>query len=460
MKVSDFIKGHVYTRQDLISAFGGSFNRVRGITPINRLNLIVLVSVHAGRRGYEDKLFSNDIMLYSGEGKTGDQKLEGRNKSVYTAKDNGKTLLLFVVLDPGKYTYFGEVVLVGEPFFEEIKGFDQIMRKVIRFPMMKKTATRELTEYEMKHAIVGGVSLLTKPVTQVVGAAIVNEKGEVLCAQRGHGSLIGKWEFPGGKIEEGETEKGALIREIKEELDIDIEVVDLIDENYYEYKDSNINLKVYKCKYISGKINDLEHQSLKWVDSKSLSNLDWADADRPIVDTYMDSLPRSIEGQISFDYFEAEAVKQNDRELFRAVQDYERSQRNKQKAGEAAEIAVINYERDKLNNDGRPDLADLVKQVSKLSSDYGYDILSFEIVNGVAQEIHIEVKSAKLSNSYIEFFISENELSKFKNDPAYKIYCLIKSGRNYRLHEVNKTDFFAHNYLSPMSYRVRIRIAE
>ena len=178
------------------------------------------------------------------------------------------------------------------------------------------------------------------------------------------------------------------------------------------------------------------------------------------MDTYIDSLPRSIDGQISFDYFEAEAIKQTDRELLRAVQDYEKSQKNKRKAGESAEIAVVNYEKAKLRNAARPDLADLVKQVSQVSSDYGYDILSFELIEGVAREIHIEVKSAKLSNTYIEFFISANELNKFKNDQAYKIYCLIKAGNNYKLHEVNKADFFRHDYLSPMSYRVRIRIAE
>ena len=220
-------------------------------------------------------------------------------------------------------------------------------------------------------------------------------------------------------------------------------------------------MKVYKCQYIAGEINDSEHQSLKWVEGKKLGDLDWADADKPVVDTYLDSLPRSIDGEpLQLKYYEAKAIESSDRELLRAVQDYERAQRNQRKAGESAEQAVITYEKDKLNNAGRPDLADMVKQVSKQSSDFGYDILSFEINNGVAQEVHIEVKSAKMSNSYIEFFISENELNKFKNDGAYKVYCLIRMGRNYKLHEVNKTDFFAHNYLSPMSYRVRIRIAE
>ena len=79
---------------------------------------------------------------------------------------------------------------------------------------------------------------------------------------------------------------------------------------------------------------------------------------------------------------------------------------------------------------------------------------------GLVSEIHIEVKSAKVSNKYIEFFISENELEKFKNNDKNRIYCLFKVGRNYKLHEVNKTNFFNNNYLTPMTYRVRIRVAE
>ena len=303
---------------------------------------------------------------------------------------------------------------------------------------------------------------MEKPVVQVVGGAIINEEGEVLCAQRGYGSLIGKWEFPGGKVENGETDQEALAREIKEELSIKVSVEELIDENYNEYSDKNVNLKVYKCKYVSGEINDTEHQALKWTKPNEIEKLDWADADRPILETYLDSLPKKIDGEpLQYDYFEAEAVKSSDKEVVRAVQDYEKSQKRKQQSGQNAELAVIFYERDKLNNLGHPELAELVTQVSKKNSAAGYDIKSYDLNDdGSFVEIHIEVKSAKLVSKYIEFFISENELKKFKNDPHHKIYCLIKSGRSYKLHEVNKTDFFRSNYLSPMAYRVRIRVAE
>ncbi len=461
MELSDFKVGNTYKQKDLIDVFGGSFLRPRGITPINSMNVIVLISYHYGRNRYEDKLFENDIMYYSGEGTAEDQKLTGRNKSIYEAKQKGRRLLLFVVLKKGEYRYYGEVEVVGEVKYKEIVGDNDKVIKAIRFPLMQVTSVRTLTEYELRHEISMGITPIEKPTYQVVGAAIVNKKGEVLCAQRGYGSLIGKWEFPGGKVEKGETDQQALVREIKEELNIDIEVEELIDENYNEYSDRNVNLKVFKCKYVAGEINDTEHKSLKWKGPSDIEELDWAEADRPILESYLESLPTRIDGQINFDYFEAEAVKPNNKELVRAVQDYEKSQRTKQKSGNNAELAVIHYERDKLNNLGHPELAELVTQVSKDNSAAGYDVKSYDVNDdGSFVEIHIEVKAAKLSSRYIEFFITENELNKFKEDSNHRIYCLFKNGRQYKLHEINKHDFLRNNYLSPMTYRVRIRVAE
>jgi|GEM_PF-238695 len=461
MELSDFKIGNTYKQKDLVDAFGGAFLRPRGITPVNNKNIIILISYHYGRNRYEDKLFENDIMYYSGEGTAEDQKLTGRNKSIYEAKAKGKALLLFVVLKRGEYKYFGEVEVVGALEYKNITGDGGKTIKAIRFPLMQKNTVRRLTEYEMDHTVVGGVTPIAKPVIQVVGAAIVRNKNELLCAQRGYGSLIGKWEFPGGKVELGETEQQALAREIKEELSIDVEVEDLIDENYFEYPDKNINLRVYRCKYVAGEIVDREHQALAWKKPEEVESLDWAEADKPIVESYLDSLEKTIVGHANYDYFEAEAVNPTKRDLQRAVLDYEKAQRAKQKSGDLAENAVLKYERDKLNNLGHPELAELVTQVSKENSAAGYDIRSYEVNDdGSFVEIHIEVKSAKLTGKYVEFFISKNELDRFRDDPNHKVYCLIKFGRNYKLHEVNKSDFFRNNYLSPMAYRVRIRVAE
>ncbi len=459
MRIEEFTLGTVYNRNELIESFKGAFQG--GINICKATNTIVITSLHTGNRIYDDKLFDSDVMLYTGEGQVGDQQMIRGNKAILEAKDKGRDIHLFVRYKPTEYTYFGKVVLVGDPYYVDEKDINNNMRKVIKFPIMQLSAVRRMSPEELAGHHVAGVTPIEKPLLQVAGAAIINNNGEVLCAQRGYGPLIGKWEFPGGKIEKGETEQQALAREIKEELNIEVEVNEFIEESLNEYKDNIVHLKVYKCKHISGDINDTEHQSLKWVKPENMEALDWAEADKPIVETYIESLPRRIEENINFDYFEAEAVKPSNKELQRAAQDYEKSQKAKQKSGELAEEAVLHYERDKLNNLGRPDLADKVKQVSKNSSDLGYDILSYEVDgSGLANEIHIEVKSAKLSSKYVEFFISENELNKFKNDNNHKIYCLIKFGKKYKLHEVNKNDFFRNNYLSPMTYRVRIRVAE
>lgn len=429
-----------------------------GINICKKTNTIVITSLHTRNRIYDDKLFEDDVMLYTGEGQIGDQKLIKGNKAIYEAKQQGRDIHLFVRFKKPEYTYYGKVETIAEPYYVDEKDVEGNIRKVIKFPMKQLGSKIEIPG---NGVVTGGGGIIDKPILNVVGAAIINDKGEVLCAQRGHGDLIGKWEFPGGKINPGESETDAIIREIKEELKIDIEVIESIDENTQDNLKNTVNLKVFKCKPISGHLTNTEHQALKWVKPENMESLEWAPADKPIVETYLDSLPKQIDGEVTYDYFEAEAVKPNNKELQRAVQDYEKSQKAKQKSGDNAELAVLKYERDKLNNAGHPDLANLVKRVSLDNSAAGYDILSYEINNDNSfSEIHIEVKSAKKSNKYIEFFISENELNKFKEDKSHKIYCLIKVGRNYKLHEVNKSDFFKNNYLSPMTYRVRIRVAE
>ena len=333
MNISEFVKGHIYKREDLISAFKGSF--MRGMNKCNRTNTLVLISKHTSNRIYGDKLFENNQIIYTGEGQKGDQTFTGANKDLLNSEESGLPVYLFVVFKNQEYTYYGQVHLNGRPYFEnelDVEGHD---RKVIRFPLVLHGDFIHMSNEETNNEVVGGV-IPEKKILQVVGAAIVDANGKILCAQRGYGPLKGKWEFPGGKIEHGESDTDALTREIKEELSIDIEVEELIDSNYNEYKEFNVNLKVYKCKCTSGVISDTEHQSLKWVDAKELDKLDWADADRPIVDAYLDSLPRSIDGEISFDYFEAEAVKHSEKELLKAVQDYERSQKAKQKSGASA----------------------------------------------------------------------------------------------------------------------------
>lgn len=119
---------------------------------------------------------------------------------------------------------------------------------------------------------------------QVVAAVIQNEQGELFCAQRSTNmTLPNFWEFPGGKIEEGESNAEALIREIKEELQCNIEVYEQIEDTFYEYNTWTIRLKTYWAKIINGKPILSEHAAFKWLPYEALQQLNWAPADIPTV---------------------------------------------------------------------------------------------------------------------------------------------------------------------------------
>ena len=124
---------------------------------------------------------------------------------------------------------------------------------------------------------------MSKQVINVVAAAIKKD-GLIFCAQRPEGkSLGGFWEFPGGKLENGETPEEALIREIKEEFDSEIEVISFLNEASYEYDFGIVTMKTYLSKLISGELKLLEHQDSKWLPIEELSELEWAPVDIPAV---------------------------------------------------------------------------------------------------------------------------------------------------------------------------------
>ena len=123
---------------------------------------------------------------------------------------------------------------------------------------------------------------------RVVAAIIkdVNENGEpiIFATQRGYGDLKGGWEFPGGKIEEGETPQEALVREIKEELETEISVGELIDTIEYDYPTFHLSMDCFWCEVIDGELRLLEAEAAKWLTKDALYDVQWLPADITLVE--------------------------------------------------------------------------------------------------------------------------------------------------------------------------------
>ncbi|MBR0228160.1 MAG: 8-oxo-dGTP diphosphatase MutT [Clostridia bacterium] len=117
---------------------------------------------------------------------------------------------------------------------------------------------------------------------QVV-AAIIREDGRIFAAQRGYGSAKDGWEFPGGKIEPGETPEQALVREIREELNAEIAVGEKLTQVEWDYPDFHLSMGCYWCAVASGALTLREHESARWLHLSELDAVDWLPADRVAV---------------------------------------------------------------------------------------------------------------------------------------------------------------------------------
>lgn len=123
---------------------------------------------------------------------------------------------------------------------------------------------------------------------RVVAAVIkaINENGEkiIFATQRGYGEFKGGWEFPGGKIEEGETPHEALKREIMEELDTEITVGELIDTVEYDYPTFHLSMDCFWCEILKGNLVLKEHEAAKWLTKDSIDSVEWLPADVTLIE--------------------------------------------------------------------------------------------------------------------------------------------------------------------------------
>ena len=117
-----------------------------------------------------------------------------------------------------------------------------------------------------------------------VVAAIIRDKGRIFATQRGYGLYKDGWEFPGGKIEPGETPEEALKREIREELDTEIEVGEPAGHIEYDYPEFHLSMDFFFCTLLSGSLTLKEHEAARWLSPAELDSVSWLPADRSLID--------------------------------------------------------------------------------------------------------------------------------------------------------------------------------
>ena len=131
-----------------------------------------------------------------------------------------------------------------------------------------------------------------------VVAAIIREGNKVFATQRGYGDYKDGWEFPGGKIEQGETPQQALAREIKEELDTDIAVGDYLTTIEYDYPAFHLSMQCFWCKIVDGTPVLIEHEAARWLDLDHIDSVDWLPADLTIIPLIKSELIDQIAAEV------------------------------------------------------------------------------------------------------------------------------------------------------------------
>jgi len=117
-----------------------------------------------------------------------------------------------------------------------------------------------------------------------VVAAIIRDGDRIFATQRGHGEFKGGWEFPGGKIEVGETPEEALVREVREELDTEIKVGELVETVEYDYPAFHLSMDCFWAEVVSGDLVLKEHEAAKWLTKDELGSVEWLPADVGLIE--------------------------------------------------------------------------------------------------------------------------------------------------------------------------------
>lgn len=123
-----------------------------------------------------------------------------------------------------------------------------------------------------------------------VAAAVIRKDDKIFATQRGYGEFKDGWEFPGGKIEEGETPEQALVREIREELNTEIQVGERIGTIEYDYPNFHLSMDCYWCEIVQGMLELKEHEAAKWLTKDTLHSVEWLPADAEVIEKIREML--------------------------------------------------------------------------------------------------------------------------------------------------------------------------
>ena len=123
-----------------------------------------------------------------------------------------------------------------------------------------------------------------------VVAAVIRQNGKIFATQRGYGEWKDGWEFPGGKIETGETPEAALKREIQEELDTEISVRERIDTIEYDYPNFHLSMDCFWCEVVKGDLVLKEHEAAKWLNKNTIDEVEWLPADVTLIDVIKEKI--------------------------------------------------------------------------------------------------------------------------------------------------------------------------